>query len=299
MNPRPAQSMDFPRSTNEPHPDVSRIKNHQHSTHKCLAEEHFHVVKQTPMIRIRTYIALKSGGLCAAALLAGSLTSSLAGEIDSKSTSDSSLFGNAPAANVASLDDGKDVKDLKAPEPPEPANPLSFFDGKVVLDIQERLRWENRSNNYDFNSAVRSPTDGNWFENRFRFGVTVQPVDWFTFYAQGQSSIEFNGHRATIPGTNAAEGDDYFNLRQAYVQIANYDVCPFGLKIGRQELSYGDERLVGTFDWSNYARTFDAAKLTYQEITSGSTLSRRRRRSSIKGAMTNRISSTARRPGGI
>jgi hypothetical protein len=133
-----------------------------------------------------------------------------------------------------------------------------------VFDIQERLRWENRSNNFDFNSAVRSPTDGNWWLNRFRIGVTLQPVDWFKFYAQGQSSLEMNGNRGTIPGANAAEGDDYFNLRQAYIQIANYDVCPFGLKIGRQELSYGDERLVGAFDWNNLGRTFDAVKLTYQ-----------------------------------
>jgi hypothetical protein len=184
--------------------------------------------------------------------------SSLAGETNT--TSADSLPQNSPSANLVSLDDGKDVK---APVPPEPVNPLSFLDGKVVFDIQERLRWENRSNNFDFNSAVRSPTDGNWFENRFRIGVTIQPVDWLTFYAQGQSSMEIDGHRGFIPGTNAAEGDDYFNLRQAYIQIANYDVCPWGLKIGRQELSYGDERLVGSFDWSNYARTFDAAKLTY------------------------------------
>ena len=69
---------------------------------------------------------------------------------------------------------------------------------------------------------------------------------------------------AIFPGVNAAEGDDAFDLRQGYFQIANYDECPWGLKIGRQVLSYGDERLVGGFDWSNYARTFDAAKLTFQ-----------------------------------
>jgi len=35
------------------------------------------------------------------------------------------------------------------------------------------------------------------------------------------------------------------------------------LTIGRQELSYGTERLVGAFDWNNFARTFDAIKLRY------------------------------------
>ena len=40
--------------------------------------------------------------------------------------------------------------------------------------------------------------------------------------------------------------------------------APGGLKVGRQELAYGDERLVGVSDWQNYARTFDAAKIIYK-----------------------------------
>jgi len=216
------------------------------------------------LIRRNSCSRKKWGGLFAATLLAGSVMSSLAGETNPTTTGDQTAAASAPAANLLSLDDGKSSKEVVQPTPPTPENPLSFFGGKVVLDLQERLRWENRMNNFDFNSAVRSPTDGNWFEQRFRFGITVTPVDWLTFYAQGQSSMEIDGHRGFIPGTNAAEGDDYFNLRQGYIQISNYDVCPWGLKIGRQELSYGDERLVGAFDWSNYGRTFDAVKVTYQ-----------------------------------
>ena len=34
---------------------------------------------------------------------------------------------------------------------------------------------------------------------------------------------------------------------------------------GRQELSYGDERLIGSFIWDNIGRTFDAARLHYQK----------------------------------
>jgi hypothetical protein len=35
-------------------------------------------------------------------------------------------------------------------------------------------------------------------------------------------------------------------------------------KVGRQELSYGDERLIGAFGWNNIGRVFDAAKLRWQ-----------------------------------
>jgi len=95
-------------------------------------------------------------------------------------------------------------------------------------------------------------------------GVLLQPTDWLHVYAQGQDSREFNGRRPLVPGAAGAEGDDAFDLRQAYIEISNYEKCPWGLKIGRQELSYGDERLVGSFDWSNFTRTFDAAKLMYK-----------------------------------
>jgi hypothetical protein len=36
------------------------------------------------------------------------------------------------------------------------------------------------------------------------------------------------------------------------------------LKLGRQELVYGDQRTLGHFRWNNNARTFDAVKLRYQ-----------------------------------
>jgi len=55
-----------------------------------------------------------------------------------------------------------------------------------VFDLQERFRWEIRENNYDFNSAVRSLTDDNWFEQRFRIGVMIKPSPWIKLYAQGQ-----------------------------------------------------------------------------------------------------------------
>jgi Alginate export len=34
--------------------------------------------------------------------------------------------------------------------------------------------------------------------------------------------------------------------------------------VGRQELIYGDQRLIGTADWLNYGHTFDAAKLRFE-----------------------------------
>ena len=78
-----------------------------------------------------------------------------------------------------------------APIKTEPLPLLSFCDGKIVFDVQEHLRWEIRENNFDFNDATRSLTDDNWFEQRFRIGITLKPTDWLKIYAQAQDSREW------------------------------------------------------------------------------------------------------------
>ena len=154
----------------------------------------------------------------------------------------------------------------KTPEPKkaDPGPLLSFADGKVVFDIQERLRWEIRDNNFDFRSGVNAVTDDSWLHQRFRIGMMLKPVPWLKIYGQAQDSREFFSGRPLIPGAAGAEGDDSFDLRQAWVDISDYSKSPWGLKVGRQILSYGDERLVGAFEWNNFGRTFDAVKLTYK-----------------------------------
>jgi hypothetical protein len=152
------------------------------------------------------------------------------------------------------------------PEPKKTEAPplLSFCDGKVVFDVQERVRWEVRDNNFDFNRGANAVTDDGWLLQRFRIGMMLKPVPWLKIYAQAQDSREFFSGRTLVPGTGASEGDDSFDLRQAYIEIGDFSKSPWDLKVGRQILSYGDERLVGAFDWNNFGRTFDAVKLTYK-----------------------------------
>jgi len=150
-----------------------------------------------------------------------------------------------------------------ATPPPAPPNPLSFFGGKLVFDIQEKLRVESRENNFDFNDNVDSLTDDTWFLNRFRLGMKIAPTPFFSIYLQGQDSREWDSDRPNIPGALGAEGDDSFDLRQGYIELGNPKKGLSG-KIGRQLFLYGDERLIGPLDWTNLGRTFDAVRLHYQ-----------------------------------
>jgi hypothetical protein len=53
-----------------------------------------------------------------------------------------------------------------------------------------------------------------------------------------------------------------FDLRQAYLEWLHIGDSPFGIKIGRQAIFYGDNRIWGPGEWGNVGRyTWDAVKL--------------------------------------
>lgn len=171
------------------------------------------------------------------------------------------------AAAAHSIAGESTTRTTPAPGPSADHNPLSFFDGKLTFDFEERLRWEIRDNNFDFNDSINAPTDDNWFLQRVRFGMTIKPAAWLKLYVQAQDSREVNSDRPDFPGVLGAEGDDAFDLRQGWIEFGNAKAFPLTAKIGRQILSYGDERLIGVFDWNNIGRTFDAVKLRWEETT--------------------------------
>src|SRR5207302_1347225 len=148
-------------------------------------------------------------------------------------------------------------------------NPLSFWEGRLVFDIEERVRAELRENNRDFDSSVDDDNDDAWLLNRFRLGLTVKPVSWLKIYGQTQDAREAFSDRANIPGVRSSEGDDELDLRQAYVAIGDTKKFPLLLTIGRQSISYGDSRLVADSRWRNFGRSFDALRLRFEEPNSG------------------------------
>jgi hypothetical protein len=102
-------------------------------------------------------------------------------------------------------------------------------------------------------------TDGNddmYLLQRVRLGVDLQPLPWLRMFAQGQDSrVWFTDRASPAPHRDSAD------LRQAWVQIGRGERAAVTLRAGRQELAFGEERLVGASNWGNTARTFDAVRL--------------------------------------
>lgn len=97
---------------------------------------------------------------------------------------------------------------------------------------------------------------------RTRVHAGYSPADWLAIFGEGQNSSSTGDKRNPNP-----QSDGPFDLHQGYVRLGGTQALPFSLKVGRQELSYGDERLIGAFDWDNVGRAFDAAKLRYEQST--------------------------------
>ncbi len=103
----------------------------------------------------------------------------------------------------------------------------------------------------------REANDDRWFLNRLRVNLLLQPTSWWRVQLQGQDSRIFFKENASgqTPFTNRTD------LRLAYTEFGRGNNSPLTLRVGRQELAYGDERIIGAANWGNVARTFDAAKL--------------------------------------
>jgi hypothetical protein len=91
---------------------------------------------------------------------------------------------------------------------------------------------------------------------------------WWSIWAEARSSLAQEDDRYAYAGTPSLKSDgpeaDTLDLHQAYLTLGNHKEFPVSLKVGRQELAYTDERLVGAAFWHNIGRVFDAAKGRWQ-----------------------------------
>ena len=97
-----------------------------------------------------------------------------------------------------------------------------------------------------------------YFLNRFRFNMKVQPVSWLKFQFQAQDARVWGKNQNPA----AAPYQDRMDLRLAYVEAGDIEKKSFGFRGGRQELAFGEQRLLGNSNWINAARTFDAVRGT-------------------------------------
>ncbi len=110
--------------------------------------------------------------------------------------------------------------------------------------------------------------DLNFVEQRTKLHVKADFTDEVTAFIEFDSydiwGEDFRSNYVTGVDGRAASVDDV-ELNQAYIEARNMWGTPLTLRVGRQELSFGDQWLVGPKDFGpNFVgRSFDAVRLTY------------------------------------
>jgi hypothetical protein len=132
---------------------------------------------------------------------------------------------------------------------------------------QYRVRGESKSETdfYEGDGDHAVNDQSAYYGQRVRLWGVAKPTNDTTVKITIQDTRTW-GRNSSIDGpglTNAASGNN-LDLHESYVLIDEFFGTPLSLKVGRQELVYGDQRLVGSFGWSNNGRSFDAAKTMYR-----------------------------------
>lgn len=168
------------------------------------------------------------------------------------------LAAGAPAVAAAQTppDASAAAEQPKAVQAPPAARPPFPNRANEVLPSWLRVRGEFRERVEGLvNAGFTEGRDDVYYLSRFRFTATL-----------GTRAIAatLQVHDARVGdksvGPTGAPFKAAFDLRQAAVDIGTAR-APLAVRLGRQEIAFGDQRLVGHANWLNSGRTFDAARV--------------------------------------
>ncbi len=135
---------------------------------------------------------------------------------------------------------------LASPQPVE-----SAIDG---VNLSGQFRSRSEFNAIDFNTdtpATRAT------RLRIRLNAAFQPADKISTFVQLQDSRFYGAEPNTLWDTHNVD------LHQAYLQVDDFIGDKLTLKMGRMQMAYGEERLIGRVDWHNVGRALDGTRLRY------------------------------------
>ncbi|MCA8976047.1 MAG: alginate export family protein, partial [Planctomycetes bacterium] len=132
---------------------------------------------------------------------------------------------------------------------------------KLTFGGQYRLRYEGFFD-YDRDSDTGNTTD--FFGQRVRFDAKFELSDDLSGFVQLQDARVWGEEAwASVGAVGTDDSADGFDLHQGYIDIAKTPGLGGSTRLGRFEVSLGDQRLVGALDWATGARALDGVLHTW------------------------------------
>lgn len=136
----------------------------------------------------------------------------------------------------------------------DPIKNIRFADDwRLTLGGEFRFRLEAETNK---GFGATEPAQDSFILHRYMIHADLKYRDLFRVFAEGIAA--FDEDRDLAPrGIDENRGD----IHQLFVDVSPFgDSFPWTLRVGRQELLYGKERLVSPLGWANVRRRFDGVK---------------------------------------
>lgn len=165
---------------------------------------------------------------------------------------------------------------VQAPSAPAPSQAAQQATGAGQLQIPQKVPLPNRANELlprwlrvrgEFRERIEgfdglgfnSTREDLYYLSRFRFNASATASNQISFQVQVQDA---RVAKKTV-GPTGIPFKAPVDLRMAFADLGSA-AGPVTVRLGRQELVYGEQRLVGHVSWLNAARTFDGAKVTFR-----------------------------------
>ena len=141
----------------------------------------------------------------------------------------------------------------------QPANPPPLpnrVNEAMPSWLRLRAEFRERMEGFDGAGYVEGRDDLYWL-TRLRLNATITPRPLLSFQFQVQDARVAKKQVGPV----GAPFQGPFDLRMAFADVGSAGT-PVVVRVGRQELAFGEQRLVGHVGWLNTARTFDGARAT-------------------------------------
>lgn len=154
-------------------------------------------------------------------------------------------------------------------------NVYSEFARKIKLGGQIRTRAEYANGLYQVptsNATLAGATgiagrgkssDDDYILNQTRLWADADVHEHLRVFIQLQDARVFGASGTTVGYANANEENSIFDLHQGYFDLKYLFALPLTVRVGRQEIVWGDHRVLGNFVWSNVGRVFDGGRIMW------------------------------------
>lgn len=110
-------------------------------------------------------------------------------------------------------------------------------------------------------------TDDNYVMNQTRLWADADVNEHLRVFIQLQDSRTFGAEGTTVGFANAGVENSILDIHQGYFDVKKLFDLPLTVRVGRQEITWGDHRVIGNFVWSNYGRVFDGGRFLWDTDT--------------------------------